>query len=155
MVLANTLFGVESLWSAVGAAVAVLLAGCVSFRELRESLDLRLIAVIACSFALGAAIDKTGVAAIVAGVLGSWAGADPFWSLVLLSVVTVLFTELLTNNAAAALMFPIVLVALKQLVEDPMPFLRAVLLGDSAGFLIPISYTTNMMLYPPFTEYPP
>src|SRR3546814_14869373 len=55
MVLANTLFGVEILWSAVGAAVAVLLAGCVSFRELRESLDLRLIAVIACSFALGAA----------------------------------------------------------------------------------------------------
>src|SRR3546814_10106387 len=76
MVLANTLFGVEILWSAVGAAVAVLLAGCVSFRELRESLDLRLIAVIACSFALGAAIDKTGVADIVAGVLGSWAGAD-------------------------------------------------------------------------------
>src|SRR3546814_1381890 len=129
MVLANTLFGVESLWSAVGAAVAVLLAGCVSFRELRESLDLRLIAVIACSFALGAAIDKTGVADIVAGVLGSWAGADPFWTLVILYVVTVFFTELLTNHAASALIFPIRLAAAHQRGVDPMPFVMAVLLG--------------------------
>src|SRR3546814_13214964 len=91
MVLANTLFGVEILWSAVGAAVAVLLAGCVSFRELCESLDLRLIAVIACSFALGAAIDKTGVADIVAGGLGSWAGADSFWTVVVLYWVSGLF----------------------------------------------------------------
>src|SRR3546814_19972214 len=81
-----------------------------------------LIAVIACSFALGAAIDKTGVADIVAGVLGSWAGADPFWTLVLLYVVTVLFTELLTNNAAAVLMFPIGLAAAQPLGVDPMPF---------------------------------
>lgn len=149
MVLANTLFGVEILWSAVAAAGAVLLAGCVNFRELRESLDLRLIAVIACSFALGAAIDKTGIADIVAGALGAWAGADPFWTLVFVYVVTVLSTELLTNNAAAVLMFPIGLAASQQLGVDPMPFVMAVMIGASAGFMSPIGYQTNLMIYGP------
>ena len=149
MVLANTVFGVEILWSAVAAAVAVALAGCVSFRDLRESLDLRLIAVIACSFALGAAIDKTGVADIVAGTLGTWAGADPFWTLVFLYVATVLFTELLTNNAAAVLMFPIGLAAAQQLGVDAMPFVMAVMIGASAGFMSPIGYQTNLMIYGP------
>ena len=149
MVLANTLFGVEILWSAVAAAVAVLLAGCVSFRELRESLDMRLIAVIACAFALGAAIDKTGIADVVASALGVWAGADPFWTLVLLYVVTVLSTELLTNNAAAVLMFPIGLAASQQLGVEPMPFVMAVMIGASAGFMSPIGYQTNLMIYGP------
>lgn len=149
MVLANTVLGVEILWSAVAAAVAVLLAGCVSFRELRSSLDLRLIAVIACSFALGAAIDKTGIADIVAGALGTWAGADPFWTLVFVYIVTVLFTELLTNNAAAVLMFPVGLAASQQLGVDPMPFVMAVMIGASAGFMSPIGYQTNLMIYGP------
>ena len=149
MVLANTVLGVEILWSAVVAAVAVLLAGCVSFRELRNSLDLRLIAVIVCSFALGAAIDKTGIADIVAGGLGAWAGADPYWTLVFVYVVTVLSTELLTNNAAAVLMFPIGLAASQQLGVDPMPFVMAVMIGASAGFMSPIGYQTNLMIYGP------
>ena len=149
MVLANTLLGMPILWSAVIAAAAVLVIGCVSFRELRESLDLRLIAVIACSFALGAAVDKTGVADVVAGTLGAWGGTDPFWTLVLLYVVTVLFTELLTNNAAAVLMFPIGLAASRQLGVDPMPFVIAVMIGASAGFMSPIGYQTNLMIYGP------
>ena len=149
MVLANTLGGIEILWSALAAALALLVARCVSFRELRESLDLRLIAVIACSFALGAAIDKTGIAEIVAGALGTWAGADPLWTLVFVYVVTVLSTELLTNNAAAVLMFPIGLAASQQLGVDPMPFVMAVMIGASAGFMSPIGYQTNLMIYGP------
>src|SRR3546814_16574611 len=86
---------------------------------------------------------------MVAGVLGSWAGADPFWTLVLLYVVTVLFTELLTNNAAAVLMFPIVLAAAQQLGVDPMPFVMAVMIGASAGFMSPIGYQTNLLIYGP------
>ena len=157
MVLANTVLGVPILWSAVAAAAAVLVANCVGLRELRDSLDLRLIAVIACSFALGAAIDKTGVADMIAGALGTWANADPFWTLVFLYVATVLFTELLTNNAAAVLMFPIGLAAAQQLGVDPMPFVMAVMIGASAGFMSPIGYQTNLMIYGPggyrFTDY--
>src|SRR3546814_7304094 len=66
MVLANTVLGVDILVSALLAALLVLLARCVHVSDLRRSVDLRLIVVIACSFALGAALDKTGVAAVAA-----------------------------------------------------------------------------------------
>src|SRR3546814_15051691 len=93
MVLANTVLGVYILVSALLAALLVLLARCVHVSDLRRSVDLRLIVVIACSFALGAALDKTGVAAVAADYLQGWAGADPFMTLVLMYVATVVFTE--------------------------------------------------------------
>jgi di/tricarboxylate transporter len=149
MVLANAVFGVNILLSATSAAVAVILARCVGLSELRRSLDLRLIAVIACSFALGAAIDRTGVAEVVARQLQGMGGADPFTTLVLVYVMTVVFTELLTNNAAAILLFPIGVSAANQLGVDPMPFVMAVMMGASAGFITPIGYQTNLMVYGP------
>jgi di/tricarboxylate transporter len=157
MIVANTVFGVDILLSAVAAALLVLLAGCVHVAELRRSVDLRLIVVIACSFALGAALDRSGVAALVAAHLKDWAGADPFWTLVLVYVAAVAFTELVTNNAAAVLMFPIAVSAAAQLGVQPMPFVIAIMMGASAGFITPIGYQTNLMIYGPggyrFSDY--
>ncbi|WP_146908336.1 SLC13 family permease [Arenimonas daejeonensis] len=157
MILANSVFGVSILLSAVVAASVAVLARCVGFSELRRSLDLRLIAVIACSFALGAAVDKTGVADVVAGQLSGFSASDPFMTMVLVYLMAVLFTELLTNNAAAILMFPIGLSAAEQLGVSPMPFVMAVMIGASAGFITPIGYQTNLMVYGPggyrFTDY--
>ncbi len=149
MILANSVFGVDILWSATIAAVAAVALRCVGLNELRRSLDLRLIAVIACSFALGAAIDKTGVADLVAANLHGFASSDPFMTLVLVYVMAVVFTELLTNNAAAILMFPIGLSAATLLGVSPMPFVMAVMMGASAGFMTPIGYQTNLMVYGP------
>jgi len=157
MILANSVFGFPILYSAVTAAALVVLAGCVGLSELRRSLDLRLIAVIACSFALGAAVDKTGVATVVAAQLRDFGASDPFTTLVLVYVMAVLFTELVTNNAAAILMFPIGISAAAQLGVDPMPFVMAVMIGASAGFITPIGYQTNLMVYSPggyrFSDY--
>ena len=157
MVLSNTLLGVDILWSAAAAAGLAVALGCVGLQELRRSLDLRLIVVIASSFALGAALERSGVAALAGGLLSGWAGADPFLTLVLVYVTAVLFTELLTNNAAAVLAFPIALAAARQLGVDPMPFVMAVMMGASAGFMTPIGYQTNLMIYAPggyrFTDY--
>jgi di/tricarboxylate transporter len=149
MVLANSVLGLPILWSAVGAALAVLLARCVNLKELWRSLDLRLLLVIACSFALGAAVDRTGVAAVVASGLGGLAGSDPFASLVLVYVMAVVFTELLTNNAAAILVFPIAVGVAQQLGVSPAPFVIALMIGASAGFMTPIGYQTNLMVYGP------
>ncbi|GAB3734901.1 SLC13 family permease [Luteimonas pelagia] len=149
MILANTVLGVDILYSALAAAILAVATGCVALEELRRSLDVRLLVVIASSFALGAALEASGVAAAVASQLGGWAGSDPFWTLVLVYVVAVVFTELLTNNAAAVLMFPIGLAAARQLGVDPMPFVMAVMMGASAGFMTPIGYQTNLMIYGP------
>lgn len=157
MIAANTVLGVDILTSALAAAALVVVLRCVNLSELRRTLDLRLVAVIACSFALGAATEKTGVAAAVATQLNGLAGADPFWTLALVYLVAVLFTELLTNNAAAVLMFPIGITAASQLGVSPMPFVMAVMIGASAGFVTPIGYQTNLMVYGPggyrFSDY--
>ncbi len=157
MVLANTVLGVDILVSALVAALLVLLARCVHVAELRRSVDLRLIVVIACSFALGAALEKSGVAALAATHLGDLAAGDPFITLVLVYVATVVFTEIITNNAAAVLMFPVALAASAAVGVQPMPFVIAVMMGASAGFITPIGYQTNLMVYGPggyrFTDY--
>lgn len=157
MIVANTVLGVNILISALAASSLAIVAGCVSLAELRRSLDIRLLVVIACSFALGAALAQSGVAAVVAGTLKNWASADPFMTLVLVYVAAVVFTEMLTNNAAAVLMFPIGLSAAQQLGVDAMPFVIAVMMGASAGFITPIGYQTNLMIYGPggyrFTDF--
>lgn len=157
MIASNTLLGVDILWSAVAAAGLAVALGCVGFTELRRSVDLRLIVVIACSFALGAALQRSGVAAVAGGLLTGWAGDDPLVTLALVYVTAVVFTELLTNNAAAVLVFPIGMAAARQLGVDPMPFVMAVMMGASAGFMTPIGYQTNLMIYAPggyrFTDY--
>lgn len=157
MIVANAAFGVDILLSALIAAVLAIVAGCVSVTELRRNFDLRLIVVIACSFALGAALDRSGVADVIGGGLARWASGDPFWTLVLIYLATVAATELLTNNAAAVLMFPIGLSAAQLLGVDAMPFVIAVMMGASAGFITPIGYQTNLMIYGPggyrFTDY--
>ncbi|HEY0309750.1 MAG TPA: SLC13 family permease [Luteimonas sp.] len=157
MILANTVLGVDILVSALVAALLVLLARCVHVAELRRSVDLRLIMVIACSFALGAALERSGVAALAASALGGLAGGDPFRTLVLVYVAAVVFTELVTNNAAAVLVFPIAVSAAATVGADPMPFVIATMMGASAGFITPIGYQTNLMVYGPggyrFTDY--
>jgi di/tricarboxylate transporter len=149
MIIANTVLGVDILVSALVAALLVLLMGCIKLRELRRSVDLRLIAVIACSFALGAALEHSGVAAVVAGRLLEWSGGSPFLTLALVYATAVVFTELITNNAAAVLIFPIATAASQQLGVQPMPFIIATMMGASAGFITPIGYQTNMMVYGP------
>lgn len=157
MIAANTLLDVDILVSALVSAVLAVLAGCVGIGELRRNFDLRLIVVIALSFALGTALEESGVARLVAATLKGWAASDAFLTLTLVYIASVVFTEILTNNAAAVLMFPIGLSAARQLGVDAMPFVMAVMMGASAGFITPIGYQTNLMIYGPggyrFTDY--
>ncbi len=149
MVVANAVFGVNILLSAALAALAVWLSGCMRWREACRAVDIPLIVTIACALAIGIALSKTGVARAVAGLLMQWGGGDPFLTLALVYVLTVGFTELLTNNAAAVLAFPIGLAASHQLGTSPMPFIMVVMIGASASFITPIGYQTNMMVYGP------
>jgi di/tricarboxylate transporter len=66
-----------------------------------------------------------------------------------LVAATILLTELITNNAAAALMFPIALSTAASLGVDPRPLALAVAVAASASFLTPIGYQTNTMVYGP------
>jgi di/tricarboxylate transporter len=79
----------------------------------------------------------------------SLCGGNPWASLAAIYICTLVATELISNNTAAALMLPLALSAAKQLDVSFMPFVIAVMMGASAGFATPFGYQTNLMVYGP------
>lgn len=145
------------LVSAMVAAALMLITRCVSIETARKSIDWDVLLAISASFALGTALDKSGAAKMIAESTSALAGGSPLYSLVLIYFITLVVTELITNNAAAALMFPFALATAKTLDVSYLPFVVAVMMAASAGFATPIGYQTNLMVYGPggykFSDY--
>ncbi|MFC6684508.1 SLC13 family permease [Marinobacter koreensis] len=158
LMAAVSAFGVLSiLEAALLAAGAMIATGCVTATRARRSLDIPVLIVIAASFALGNAMTETGAAQFIAEGLLSFGGFTPWLALAVIYVLTLVFTELITNNAAAVLMFPIAVAVSDQLAVSPLPFAVAVMFAASASFMTPLGYQTNLMVYGPgryrFTDY--
>jgi di/tricarboxylate transporter len=149
MVLVVSLEWMTMLNAAMLAAGLMILSRSVSGREARRSVDWSVLIVIAASIALGRALETTGAAASIAGALISGASGHPWVTLVVIYGVTMLFTELITNNAAAVLIFPIAVATSQKLGVDIMPFAIAIMMAASASFSTPIGYQTNLMVYGP------
>jgi len=131
------------------AAGLMVATGCVRLGIARRSIEYSVLAGIAASFALGFALAESGAAALLAGWIGELARGDPFWALVVLYVATVVMTEMITNNAAGVLMFPIAMAVAETGNVNYLPYVIAVMVGASAGFITPIGYQTNLMVYGP------
>lgn len=102
---------------------------------------------IACAFAISKAMENSGFAAMIASHIISMAdNLGPYALLAILFVITNIFTELITNNAAAALSFPIALSVALQLEVDPTPFFVVICMAASASFSTPIGYQTNLIV---------
>ncbi|WP_323754020.1 SLC13 family permease [Marinobacter sp.] len=136
----------ESAFLASGAMIAT---GCLTASRARRSVDLPVLVVIASSFALGNAMTETGAAQWVAGGLLGFGPLTPWVALAMVYVLTALFTEVITNNAAAVLMFPIALAVSEHLGVSFLPFAVAVMFAASASFITPLGYQTNLMVYGP------
>lgn len=149
LVLVTTLGWMSVLLAAFLAAGLMLLLRCVSVESARKSINWEVLLAIAASFALGLALDKTGAAKMIAHSAIEFAGQNPRLALGILYFVTVLVTELITNNAAAILMYPFAMEVAESLGVDHMPFVVAVMMAASAGFATPIGYQTNLMVYGP------
>ena len=116
--------------------------------EARNAVDLNVLVVIGASFGLGVAVSTSGLADEVANTILTPLGRSGDLGLLLgVLVATMLLTELVTNNAAAVLMFPVAMAAASQAGMSPRAFAIAVALGASASFLSPIGYQTNTMVY--------
>jgi di/tricarboxylate transporter len=116
--------------------------------QARAAVDLNVIVLIAAAFGVGAAIADSGLADVLAGLVVE--GLAPYGELgVLLGVLlaAVVITELVTNNAAAVLVFPLAMSAATHIGANPRGFAIAVAVGASASFLSPIGYQTNTMVY--------
>jgi di/tricarboxylate transporter len=138
------------LQSALLGAIALVVLGVLSPQEAKASVDLDVIVVIAAAFGLGAAMTASGLAEVIANgliaVFSGWGGLGVLLGVV---VATALFTEIITNNAAAVLMFPIAMKAAEGMALDPRGFAIGVTIAASASFLSPLGYQTNTMVYGP------
>jgi di/tricarboxylate transporter len=147
----------EMLPAALLAAGFMILARCCSATAARRSIDWSLLIVIAAAFGIGRALEVTGAAQHIAEALLGVAGHNPWVALIVVYGVTMLFTELITNNAAAVLVFPIAMSTANALGVNVMPFVAAIMMAASASFSTPLGYQTNLMVYGPggyrFTDY--
>jgi di/tricarboxylate transporter len=157
MVLASASGFLPIMEAAFLAAGGMIVSGCLTASRARRSVDLPVLVVIAASFALGNAMTVTGAADWVVGGLLGFGNLTPWQVLVLVYLLTALFTEVITNNAAAVLMFPIALALAQQLDVSVLPFAVAVMFAASASFITPLGYQTNLMVYGPgrykFSDY--
>jgi len=157
MVLAAALELVPMVAAALVAACAVVALRCISSTEARRAIEWESLLLIAASFGLARAMEKTGLAEAVARSTIGAAGDQPHVVLAAIYLVTMLFTELMSNNAAAVLTFPIAWQTAQDLGVNPMPFVMAVTVAASCGFATPMGYQTNLMIYGPggykFSDY--
>jgi di/tricarboxylate transporter len=147
MVLSATLTSLSIMTSALVACLAMIGLRCCTTNEARLSIDWSVLIVIGSAIGIGEAMRKSGAAGTIAGSLLDLAGGDPFWSLAAVFVATMICTEMITNNAAAVLMFDIGWEASQGLGCSPMPFILAIMIAASASFSTPFGYQTNMMVY--------
>jgi len=123
---------------------------CVSVPIARKNVDWSVLLTIAGALAVAFALQKTGAAeAIAGGVVSVTKPFGPYAALLAVFLVTTLFTELVTNNAAAALVFPFAVAVAEHFGVSPRPFAVTVMMAASASFMTPIGYQTNMMVFGP------
>ncbi|MEM7602916.1 MAG: SLC13 family permease, partial [Verrucomicrobiota bacterium] len=150
---------------AILAAIAMIISRCLSPQQAYEAVQWNIVFLIFGMLALGLAMDQSGAAAVmVNGIMALFGDFSPFVILAVVYLLSSTLTELISNNAVAALLTPIVIgIAAKVVYEgevgvDPRPFIVAMMFGCSASFATPIGYQTNTYVYGAggykFTDFP-
>lgn len=118
--------------------------------ELRRRFPFELVLIIGSALAIAQAMMSSGASAVVAAFMHAvFSGYGAIGALIGVYLITVVLTELVTNNAAAALAFPLALSTAQAFGVDPLPFVMVVAYGASACFLLPFGYQTHLMVYSP------
>jgi di/tricarboxylate transporter len=144
--------------SAFLAAGLLVATRSISGSSARRSVDWSILIVIGASFGIALAMEKTGAAGAVAGIIsmsGDFIG--PLGALIAVYLTTLLLAELLHHNAAVALMFPIAMETANLVGADPRGFIMAVAIAGCCAFASPVTYQTHLIVYGPggyrFTDF--
>ncbi len=133
--------------AAFAAALGTVLLGCLRGQELRKSIDFTVMLTIAGTFGIGKAVETSGLAAIMGhGIVTAMPGLGPMVVVAALYLITVVLTEVITNNAAVVVMVPISIAAAIDLGVDVRAVALTVTVAASAGFLSPLGYQTHLMV---------
>ncbi|WP_017217097.1 SLC13 family permease [Pseudoalteromonas sp. NJ631] len=129
--------------------LAILIASrCLSLNEIKRRFPLELWLIVMSALTLATALDNTGIALLIAEQFKSLlTEQSAYVAFIGVFILTLLFTELITNNAAAALTFPIAFAIAQGLEVSYLPFVLAVVFAASGSFMSPYGYQTNLMVY--------
>lgn len=127
---------------------ALIFSGALTVNEIKRRFPLEIWMIVLGALTLASAIENTGLAAIIADQIKALLdGHSVYLAFIIIFIVTLLMTELITNSAAAALVFPIAYNVALGLGVNPIPFVMAVAFAASGSFISPYGYQTNVMVY--------
>ena len=133
---------------ALTSALIVLITRCLQPQEAYRAIEWRVVFMIFGMLGLGMAIDKSGLAQLIAGGMTEGLGIESPWIMLsLIYLLAAVLTEIVSNNAVAVLLTPLAIIIAQSLGVDPVPFIIAVMFGSSASFSTPIGYQTNTFVY--------
>ncbi|HAS6375480.1 TPA: SLC13 family permease [Vibrio vulnificus] len=128
--------------------LAIVVFGIVQLNELRRRFPIDIVVIVGSALSIAQLMISSGFSERMGGMfIEAFNGWGVFGALVATYFVTLILTELVTNNAAAALAFPLGYSMALGYGVDPMPFIMAVLFGASASFISPYGYQTNLLVY--------
>lgn len=148
MITASVATGLSLLQCAIFLLATLVFSGCLTVNEIKRRFPIEIWLIVGSALSIATAMSNTGLAQAISGfAAGALAGQAPMFTFVGVFLLTYLLTELITNNAAAALMFPIAYSLAQGLGVDVMPMVMAVAFAASASFITPYGYQTNLMVF--------
>jgi di/tricarboxylate transporter len=136
--------------SALLAGILMVITGCLTMDEAYQSIEWKAVFLVAGTLPLGIAMEKTGTAQFLAGLLvDSVGGLGPMAVLAGFYILTNLLTQFMSNAASTVLLAPIAIQAAQQIGSEPYALLMAVAVAASAGFLTPVAHQSNVLVMGP------
>lgn len=133
--------------SAISGALAMILFGCITWRDVGRALSAQIILIIVTSLALGSALIQTGGVEFIATVFLDLSNdAEPMVVLSALILLMAILTNVVSNNAAAVIGTPVAISIATALGQNAEPFVLAVLFGANLSYVTPMSYQTNLLV---------
>jgi di/tricarboxylate transporter len=147
--IALTMVTTISLLSSLMFYLALLiLTGCLTVNEIKRRFPIEIWLIVLGALTLAQAFEHTGVAGIFADEIEQLlAGESAVIAMVVIFFITLILTEVITNSAAAALVFPVAYNIAIGLGVSPLPLVMAVAFGASGSFISPYGYQTNIMVF--------
>ncbi|MCA9130561.1 MAG: SLC13 family permease [Planctomycetales bacterium] len=131
------------------AAIIVLGTGCLSVSDARRAIDIPMLLTVGAAIGVGTGFAASGAANAVAELLFDVVGTHEYMALIAVFIITVCFTEMISNVAVAVIMVSIAIGLANQLNVSPRPFIMAITVASSLSFVSPIGYQTNLMVMGP------
>ena len=127
---------------------AYLFTGVLTLDEIRRRFPYEMLIIVTATLGIAQVIVHSGAAAMIAnGIVAAVGQWGVFGGLLGVYLMALLFTEVINNNAAAAMVFPIAIEVASQWHASPLPFIIAIIFGASASFISPFGYATNLMVF--------